>query len=831
MNNTRLNRVSIYSIVLLIVAMFFGMATSFGQVGMNMTKIKDGSVANSEVAASKTSVLELESTNKGFLLPRLTNIQRDAISITDKERGNGLTIYNIDTDCVNYWSKKTNRWLSLCGTLPPATLDITNCNNIVLSSSHGSNTLKQGEYLRDTEAIHLTVHVTQAGTYNISADSGNGYSFYGSGTFTTTGFFTLVLEGLGTPLNKSEGDNIVFTINGKTSTVCNDQLKIKVLSSQLDFVITNGVVDTKNLNWKTYIGVPLNASQNTITLNVDVKNIGFWQVQSTSTINGMTFSGSGEFRNVGVQQIEIVGQGIPQVATGVSSPNIFDFKTNSENNSVPQLRVHVHVLDVDYEMVCNNPLYPIVFRGEFKEEETITRNNAVTIPIKVKAPGAVGKMELLGSLYALNGSTPVKYIAEDVYLTLNSNTDNIQYITFYPEKDISIPTGATSLKFTAMTPNKGTFCGTGMTQEIIKQSVKYGIQCNTVAVFGSYHTNAVPTPNHFINVRVNVENPGNYHIYTNEINGIKFEASGTFTNKGQQVVSLRPTGAFTQGGYYTFSITSDNSTTGSTCAVAINVTDREIVVLTLGSTTYGPDPNKNRNAASAILKNANNFGPNGTVRVSNVRILTTKLQGSALQNFINNNKVDIIFNVIGYNANSSTVPVLVDFVTNKKGVLIIGDENRAHRETKQIIETISGSSLGEASNKYTMINHVVNRSNDPIINGPFGSLVGKHIGNDAHNGWYYSNVTGNLLPLVVKGDGSNMTWGLRHSSLGLAFFGDGGWCLGVLNSTHQSSYPAAFDVNGKPQSKLYDRGTYNVDNSLLYANVMAWAIEYIKANK
>ncbi|SMC63143.1 autotransporter outer membrane beta-barrel domain-containing protein [Moheibacter sediminis] len=57
-----------------------------------------------------TAILDVESTEKGFLPPRMTTAQRDAInsgSFTE-----GLIIYNTDINCIQYWN--TTLWVSFC---------------------------------------------------------------------------------------------------------------------------------------------------------------------------------------------------------------------------------------------------------------------------------------------------------------------------------------------------------------------------------------------------------------------------------------------------------------------------------------------------------------------------------------------------------------------------------------------------------------------------------------------------------------------------------------------------------------------------------------------
>jgi hypothetical protein len=832
MNNTILNKVSNRYMVLWFVAMFFSIATALGQGGTNTTKIKDGSVPNSEVTASKTAVLELESVSKGFLLPRLTNSQRNAISITEKERGNGLTIYNIDTDCVNYWSKKSSRWLSLCGTLPPATVDIVDCTNIYLETGSNVKKLKQGEYLKDTDLLYMTVTVKEAGTYNISARTDNGYSFSRSGTFNTTGVFTISLEGIGTPLvaNETIGDLVKFTINGAENTVCNN-FRILVESSALDFTIVSQDIEA---SWKAYIGVPLTAAKNTIKVKVNVTNKGYWQIASEpSVVNGMSFSGSGVFNSAGEHEIELIGQGTPKAHTPANQPTQFSFRTNSTTGDNPTFKLKVHVLPVDFEMVCDNAAYPVEFRGEYKEDTEINRNNAILLPIKVKAPGVVPEMSLNGKLIGNGINVDIKYVAKDVSLTFNSARNDIQYVTFYPEKTQVIQKGVTSIKFTGITPAFAKWCGDVFPEiKVVEQLVRYSVQCSSIVVNGNYLVNTDISQNS-ISLKINVDYPGTYSISTNTLNEVSFSASGTFDRAGQHVVELKPSGNYKQGGRLTYMISTDSQSGNTVCSTTVNVVNRDIVVLTLGNVNYGASPSGNTYAGSAILNSVKNFSPNGVVNVNSVRVLTTGYQGEHLRNYIINNKVDIILNVIGYNANQATLSVFDWFVKTEKGVLIISDENTVHTTSKQFMESLTGQSVGNASSKFTMINPVLKSAKDEsIIKGPFGNLEDKYIGNDATNGWYFDGVSNNtqLTPLIARNDGSGAVWGLKHKSLGFAFFGDGGWIVGTMTNTHTNIWPSKYTADGTPIAKPYDRGS-QVYNSVLYANLMAWAIEYVKVNK
>lgn len=822
----KLNLKSIQYIVVIMVAVFLNIATVFGQNNLYTTKIKDGSIANSALTAAPATLLELESSTKGFLLPRMSTVERDAITISDQERGNGLVIYNKDTDCINYWSKEGNRWLSLCGSLPPAIIELTDCSKIFLNAS-GNTYLEQGKFLKETDILYLQLNVREFGAYNITATTDNGYSFSKSGTFNTAGIYTIALEGLGTPLlgNEMPGDLVKFSINGKENTTCSN-FRLVVKPSDLNYIL----IEPQNVTaiWDAYIGVPLNANDNKVKLKVNVSSTGFWRVQSNS-VNGISFSGSGEFTAEGPQEIEVVGQGTPIVSTSLGSPNVFTFTTNSISNTNPtNAKVMVNVKPVAFELVCDDANNKIEIRGDYQEDTTLSQANSILIPVKVLAPGSTS-LELKGHFVTGTTTTPVSFKANNVNLSFNANRNNIQFVTLYPD-EIRIPKGTTGIKFTNLTPGNAAICTTFPEIKVEVQPIRFSVLCNTVKVNGSYTVDATLGANHYIDITVNVDYPGSYSIQTNELNGVKFSASGTFSGQGQQTVRLTPNGKFTTGGNLNYTITTNSQAGTTTCSATVNVRFRDIVVLRLGSNTYGPSTS-NAYAGGAILKSKVNFGPTGKVKVNNISILNTGLQGEALRTYITNNKVDIIVNVIGYNSSAATNVVLLDFVKNQKGVLIIGDENTPHTTTKSFIEALTSSSGISYSSNYTMVNPVLSSvNNDPIIDGPFGNLSGKYLGNDATNGWYYNNLPSSIVPLISKNGDASWIWGLKHKELGFAFFGDGGWIVGTATNTSTSIWPSRYLADGTPIAKPYYQGTL-VYNSVLYANVMAWAIEYVKENR
>src|SRR6185312_8403535 len=57
-------------------------------------------ISNTSITPDASSILELRSTSAGFLPPRMTTAQRDAISAA----ATGLLIYNTNTNQLNYYN-------------------------------------------------------------------------------------------------------------------------------------------------------------------------------------------------------------------------------------------------------------------------------------------------------------------------------------------------------------------------------------------------------------------------------------------------------------------------------------------------------------------------------------------------------------------------------------------------------------------------------------------------------------------------------------------------------------------------------------------------------
>ncbi len=162
-----------------------------------------GNVGIGTSTPNQSAILELSSTSKGLLPPRLTTAQRDAIN----PKPEGLMIYNLDIHCMQYWN--STMWVGNCGTSGGGNT-ITDCTSGALNGTY-----TQGVGMNSSNTVTITVNVAQTGVWSIISNVVNGVSWSGTGTFTSTGAQNVTLTASGTPTN-SGTFNYTFTLGTST---------------------------------------------------------------------------------------------------------------------------------------------------------------------------------------------------------------------------------------------------------------------------------------------------------------------------------------------------------------------------------------------------------------------------------------------------------------------------------------------------------------------------------------------------------------------------------------------------------------------------------------
>jgi hypothetical protein len=160
----------------------------------------------------------------------MTTVQRDAIA----SPAEGLMIYNTDNNCIQFYDGST--WSQCLGMLPANELQCTSV------SVHGVYT--SGEALTANNYIAIDVAVNAIGSYTITTNTVNSYSFSASGTFPTTGIHTVNIMGTGTP-SIDQTDVFTITLAGSAKT-CSASVMVSTVKKDClawlnDGYNTNGV--------------------------------------------------------------------------------------------------------------------------------------------------------------------------------------------------------------------------------------------------------------------------------------------------------------------------------------------------------------------------------------------------------------------------------------------------------------------------------------------------------------------------------------------------------------------------------------------------------------
>lgn len=187
-----------------------------------------------------------------------------------------------------------------------------NCSSLIINGFY-----IEGIALLPSNNIQLRVNVTTIGAYTLSTSLVNGIRFSTSGNFTDTGSQTITLTGSGTPLSTG-----IFTYTTSVGTDCTFLITtITGLPATFTLGGSSGVCSNIKVNGTYTSGMVLTGG-NTVEVMVDVVLIGSYSI-GTNTIEGISFSGSGNFSVPGIQKVILTGSGTP------SAPNLLSFTINT----------------------------------------------------------------------------------------------------------------------------------------------------------------------------------------------------------------------------------------------------------------------------------------------------------------------------------------------------------------------------------------------------------------------------------------------------------------------------------------------------------------------
>ena len=288
--------------------------------------------------------------------------------------------YTITTDTVNgYYFNATGNFTSignadvtLRGNGTPfaagvnnflVSFDSTYCDIQVTVASNAVYTLSgapsactgatvQGAYalgvaLTASNKATINVDVTTVGSYTITSTF-QGMTFSKSGVFTSTGPQPVILQGSGTPT--TAGANVVPVTAGTSS--CNFTVTVSTAGAGTLGGAPSACAPINVMGTYT-VAVALDAT-NKVDVQVNVTTPGVFSI-STNTVDGFSFSFSGNLATTGNQTVTLLGTGTP-VNAGVQN---FTVTLGASTCSFPVTVVAATVIDYYPRTVNSNWSYEI----------------------------------------------------------------------------------------------------------------------------------------------------------------------------------------------------------------------------------------------------------------------------------------------------------------------------------------------------------------------------------------------------------------------------------------------------------------------------------------
>ncbi len=656
------------------------------------------------------SILDLNSAEKGFLMPRMTTAER--MRIPTQELVGGMAIYNTTIDCIEFYNTTRQKWMSTCGDVEPAIFTIPDdkCSSIIPSGEYAEKVFLDSR----KNLIAIEVNVSAAGTYNIEAiaydndEKLNGYSFVAQGVFPSEGNFTVILKGHGTPKKgyprnvdgtPTAKDTIVFSFNNKViSCKVSNIVDTKAITYDLVEVIQSGDFFTK-----VNVVDPKTTGKITVKIN-NISQAGIVEIK-TATQNGISFSGRKVLNQSEVNSrtatIDLIASGVP--STPAKLP--FDFVSNSyvrheDGEPAKKITKIVAISPVNVTSDCKGA----IFGKEFKVNEALTSEHIITVPVKVTA---TGRGRVIGTIATGNGQTElIEYASETLDFVFNAANTDVMNVELKPVSGTGKPkVGGRNLVMKLQLESKGLkeYLPSEIDEKILKdicsldvpvKSSWADINYNSISTSFTSTIKAVyndgkqyiparlkMSDSGDVRFRITVSNiyvntPGKYEFETDLFNGVQFKASGNFDNVGYQSVTLmaygmsetdRPTEALQI--YYRGENGRVSLGSGHNRTAEVDYVYRAMTVYSIGGgESWHPGGRRDPWGFSSVpimLRSEDHFGWNGVVRIdrlsyygipygSNAANNTAKdMEGNASSFNIGMNNSDIIF--IGTNTTSGSV--------------------------------------------------------------------------------------------------------------------------------------------------------------------------------
>ncbi|MDR0195472.1 MAG: hypothetical protein LBI73_10145 [Myroides sp.] len=790
-----------------ILVLFFGLfmhtsdnAFAQEQKTQRGTQISDNTAPNT-LSPLEFSLLELNSTERGFLMPRMTTAERDNIPTANLAAG--LTIYNTSMGCVEFYNVTRQVWMNMCGDVEPAifTIPSDKCGKI---EKNITGDYIQGVLLNErSNLITIEVSVSTPGTFEIEAiaydDMGNenGYTFITKGVFPTSGNFMLVLKGNGTPkkgyANTNTKDTIKFWLNKKKAT-CEVRNHVKP-----DFEPLLAIFDCSNP-----VGVegvykekePLTTA-NRLIASVKVTKPGRGKVYGEIPISGAQT----EVIKYESETIDFRVTDVNQVQTVILSPVYGTGKPTTGGELTGKLKL---ISKGKYEY---DPFAP----------EDILTIQGCDFKISVASDGpkySIGSVELLSTFKVQLGVKDKN--GQDVqygrpYITPKTNMGGNGSTDFMARVHIA-PKAAGQYVIKSNKNNGIWFEGTG---DITDADVKAGYKAIDLRAFGKSESDL---PNAY----------GRFDFTGNNLDP-------ELTNTGAMFVDFvyRPMTMYSIGG-------------GSDQAWHPG----------------GRNDHREWSAGPRIIRQYKHFSWDGVVRIASLNIIdvadfTAEVRGvdnssqmtSATSTNISNFQTNLVNSdmvFIGgnstsnnFNKNSAQLQALATAVRSTKTALVYGEgQAKFMNEFLGLLgnggSTTDLSSVGPfdvVSSIQSESKLILGVSNAYFSKGDAPSgLASLKIASHRTSSTTVTNLAGNDYYITLAGsDGA--AFAFVHKTYGFVGVGSSGFMGGWFDTARPgtNSYPVSGRADGTPLARVYSGG--NVYNSFFLLNLVHWAIDYAQENQ
>ena len=156
------------------------------------------------------AMLDVSSTTKGFLPPRMTTAQRDAIV----SPAPGLTIYNTTVNCLQWWNGTV--WYDGCGNNPALTT--LNCGGAATTGTLTNGTAASGvstaiSYTGGNAGTYAAQSISSTGVVGLTATLSAGTLANGAGSLTYTITGTPTTSGTASFAITVGGQSCSFTVS------------------------------------------------------------------------------------------------------------------------------------------------------------------------------------------------------------------------------------------------------------------------------------------------------------------------------------------------------------------------------------------------------------------------------------------------------------------------------------------------------------------------------------------------------------------------------------------------------------------------------------------